>query len=185
MAQLPSTATLAQIIAGLREMEAINQKADLAAAVGSPAAASDDVATIISKLQTAKNTLASNITAQGLYTAQGTESLTALAGKIPAEVRRKATGTVSQLNNGTSQTISGLAFTPSLIVTAYHTSLSMSASTLRSDYATTISSSGFTLWTYNEGYGLVVVETKPTGPSFVITNKSTSPAYNIVWTAYE
>ncbi|MGO0058663.1 hypothetical protein ACTID9_01115 [Brevibacillus fluminis] len=116
MAQLPSTASIKDIIAALQAMEAINQKADLVSVVGSPALSTDDVATIISKLQTAKNTLAANITTQGT-SATGTESLSALAAKVTvgSSVRRWASGT-GTTDSGAILNVSGLAFKPSVII---------------------------------------------------------------------
>ncbi|MGF9822610.1 hypothetical protein ABE430_08825 [Brevibacillus agri] len=119
MAQLPSTATIKDIIAALQTMEAVNQKADLAAVVGSPAVSTDDVATIISKLQNAKNTLASNITAQGLTTASGSESLASLASKVTASsVKKYAEGKAAPVWNGSVwvTTVTGLAFRPTFIL---------------------------------------------------------------------
>lgn len=118
MAQLPSTATLSEIIAALQTMEAINQKADLAAAVGSPALATDDMATIISKLQTQKNNLATNLTNKGAAST-GAETLKALVDKVGAlSGKRIATGT-KNFNTGTQPpsvlTVTGLAFRPTRV----------------------------------------------------------------------
>lgn len=118
MAQLPNTATIKQIITALQEMQAINQKADLVSVIGSPAVSTDDVATIITKLQSAKNTLAANLTAQG-QTALPSDSLASLASKVTAApVRRWASGTGSFRYSSTDTThrVSGLAFTPVLVV---------------------------------------------------------------------
>ncbi|GAA4704071.1 hypothetical protein [Brevibacillus fulvus] len=115
MAQLPSTATIKDIIAALQTMEAVNQKADLAAVVGSPAVSTDDVATIITKLQNAKNTLATNINTQGLNTANGSESLSSLAGKVAAiPVKRSANGNLMRQANST--VVTGLGFKPRVVI---------------------------------------------------------------------
>ncbi|RNB72188.1 hypothetical protein [Brevibacillus panacihumi] len=116
MAQLPSTATLKQIIAALQELECINQKADLASVVGSPAEMTDDVATIIGALQAAKNTLAANLNAKG-QTASGSDSVQSLADKVGEfNGKRWATGTQSNVPISSTSTISGLAFTPTTVI---------------------------------------------------------------------
>lgn len=113
MAQLPSTASIKDIIAALQTMEAINQKADLAAAVGSPALSTDDVATIISKLQTQKNNLATNLSNKGTPST-GSETLKALVDKLAAlPVKKIATGTIGAVTG--AQTVAGLAFRPSIV----------------------------------------------------------------------
>jgi len=132
MAQLPSTATIKDIIAALQTMECINQKADLASAVGSPASASDAVATIITKLQNAKNTMATNLTAKGV-SAVGSESLSSLAAKInslpTSGAKRWANGanttgsslmTFTKLPSSSELAVylevTGLTFKPSVII---------------------------------------------------------------------
>ncbi|TRY24365.1 hypothetical protein FOI68_17075 [Brevibacillus sp. LEMMJ03] len=118
MAKLPSTATIKDIIAALQQMECINQKTDLAATVGSPASASDAVATIITKLQNAKNSLAANLTAKG-QSATGTESLQSLANKVnslPVKKWATVTATVEGGGGNSTVTVSGLTFKPSLII---------------------------------------------------------------------
>ncbi|TGV13630.1 hypothetical protein EN829_049865 [Mesorhizobium sp. M00.F.Ca.ET.186.01.1.1] len=98
----------------MQEMECVNQKADLAAVVGNPALSTDDVATIIMKLQNAKNTLAANITAQG-QVASGNDNLASLAAKVIATpVKRWARGTASY--NGGRVTVSGLSFKPNFVL---------------------------------------------------------------------
>ncbi|GED59381.1 hypothetical protein ABER61_16095 [Brevibacillus formosus] len=116
MAQLPSTASIKDIITSLQTMECINQKADLASVVGSPAASTDDVATIITKIQNAKNTLAANITAKGTV-ASGSESVQTLVNKVGllSGVKKWASGTISTDANG-NLTVTGLGFMPSVIV---------------------------------------------------------------------
>jgi hypothetical protein len=131
MAQLPNNATIKDIIAALQQMECISQKADLAATVGSPASASDAVATIITKLQNAKNTLAENLTAKGQI-ATGSESVQSLADKVGAyNGKRWASGTVNissaqknfrTYSSGWTVTsrpyaeVTGLSFLPSIII---------------------------------------------------------------------
>ncbi|MDT3416185.1 hypothetical protein QO009_002053 [Brevibacillus aydinogluensis] len=114
MAQLPSTATIKDIITALQTMECINQKADLAAAVGSPASVSDDVATIISKLQNAKNTLAAYLNAKG-GSAAGNESVQSLADKVGTlPVKKWASGNLMRQANST--VVSGLGFRPRVVI---------------------------------------------------------------------
>ncbi|MED2006687.1 hypothetical protein P4V39_00965 [Brevibacillus borstelensis] len=121
MAQLPNTASIKEIITTLQELQAINQKADLAAVIGSPANASNPVASMVANIQNAKNSMATNLTKAGVLAA-GTESLLSLANKI---------GTAKKFATGTAQTntvllgnyrydfyidVTGLAFMPSHII---------------------------------------------------------------------
>lgn len=174
MAQLPSTATIKDIIAALQAMECVNQKADLAAAVGNPAVSTDDVATIITKLQNAKNTLAANLAAQG-QVASGSDSLASLASKVvAAPSKRWATGTKSNVPSSSTTTISGLAFTPTTVivrsdnyywtlVTPIFASLSTRADTTNSNFfgagsvpqsgSLSIIANGFTVKPYYNGAG--------------------------------
>ena len=122
MAQLPSTATIKDIISALQTMEAINQKADLVSVVGSPALSTDDVATIIAKIQNSKNTLAANLVAKGA-SAVGTESLKSLVDKVNSMpgVKRWAVGTIPARGNESASTVSysnvnGLTFAPSVVI---------------------------------------------------------------------
>lgn len=55
---LDNTASIKDIITSLEDMQGINAKADLASVVGSPATADDSMATIVNKIQQAKNDLA-------------------------------------------------------------------------------------------------------------------------------
>ncbi|AGR47471.1 tail fiber protein [Brevibacillus phage Abouo] len=119
MAKLPDTASISDIIKALTEVEAINQKADLVSVVGGPATSGDNVATVIQKLQNAKNTLANNISNKG-GSATGTESLQTLANKVASiPTKRWATGTVT-IPGSTGQTntvtISGLLFVPTMLI---------------------------------------------------------------------
>ena len=115
MAQLPSTATIKDIIAALQTLECINQKADLAAVVGSPAVSTDDVANIISKLQIAKNTLAANLTAKG-QAASGSEGVQSLADKVGAYNGKRWAGGTFTINASGTVTISGLGFKPNYVM---------------------------------------------------------------------
>ncbi|MED1792872.1 hypothetical protein P4V54_09325 [Brevibacillus nitrificans] len=119
MAQLPTNASIKDVIRELQVMEAINQKADLVSVVGSPAASGDSVAQVISKLINAKATLATNLQAKGqdATAADSVQSLADKVGTVPA--KRWATGISASLPASTSAqdlVITGLGFKPSVII---------------------------------------------------------------------
>lgn len=58
---LDNNAKIGDIITSLEGMQGINQKAELASVIGNPAIASDNIATQITKLQSAKDTLATKM----------------------------------------------------------------------------------------------------------------------------
>ncbi len=197
MAQLPNTATIKDIIAALQMMECINQKVDLAAVVGSPALSTDDVATIISKLQNAKNTLAANITVKGT-TANGSEGVQALANKVGslAGVKKWASGTVAA---SASITITGLGFSPAHIIIR-------NLPGVASPYQTVYSSKGnfrfnMTHWFYQapdstfdstaNNYSIGGQATKVTtlfavnSSGFVVNYTSNVPSGTLEWIAFE
>lgn len=105
-----------------------NAQKAFASVVGSPSAPGDTITKIKNDVQTAKNTLAANLTAKGA-TAAGTEALSALAAKV-ANVSTGASGTVTastatasfQYANGTGTynrpfvEVTGLDFKPSFIL---------------------------------------------------------------------
>ena len=112
---LNENAKLSDVISALSDTQGINQKAELASVIGSPATASDNVATQITKLQTAKDTLATNITSKGV-TASQTDAVSVLADKVGQIVigKRWASGTFS--SGSTSLVVSNLNFTPSIVI---------------------------------------------------------------------
>lgn len=156
MAQLPNTATIKDIITSLQTMQCINQKADLASVVGSPAASTDDVATIITKIQNAKNTLATNIKALG-NTASGTEGLAALASKVSvgSGLKRWASGSQTTYTNGQVHgvlEITGLSFKPSIVFCQwYHAAHSTSPAYVLAGYM-----KGIWVWPSRNPYGVFV-----------------------------
>ncbi|MGG4440496.1 hypothetical protein [Brevibacillus fortis] len=115
MAQLPNTASIKDMVTALQTMECINQKADLAAVVGSPVVSTDDVATIITKLQNAKSTLAANLTAKG-QAASGSEGVQSLADKVGAYNGKRWAGGTFTINGSGTVTVNGLGFKPNYVM---------------------------------------------------------------------
>ncbi|WP_291559392.1 MULTISPECIES: hypothetical protein [unclassified Clostridium] len=90
-----------------------NGKKNIASVIGSPLSSSDTFDSLKSKIQTMKNTFASNLTAKG-QSSSGSDTLNNLINKIPnINVGKKwATGTP----NGNPFTVSNLSFKPSYII---------------------------------------------------------------------
>jgi hypothetical protein len=120
---LLSTASVAEIITKLQDLEVINSKADLVSVVGSPAVNTDPLADIIADIQTAKTSLAAKLSAGGI-TATNTEALQSLVGK--ATIGKEWASGTQAVSNYMQQyyyqigplTVSGLSFTPSLVIVA-------------------------------------------------------------------
>lgn len=109
---LLSTASVAEIITKLQDLEVINSKADLASVIGSPAVNTDPIADMIADIQQAKTDLAAKLSGAGI-TAVNTEALQALVGK--ASIGKKlATGTVNPLNS--TLTVNNLTFQPDMVI---------------------------------------------------------------------
>ncbi|MED1790360.1 hypothetical protein P4V47_23330 [Brevibacillus laterosporus] len=196
MAKLPDTASISDIIKALTEVEAINQKADLVSVVGSPATSGDNVATVIQKLQNAKNTLANNISNKG-GSATGTESIQTLANKVASiPTRRWATGTVTipgasgQIN---TVTISGLLFVPTMLIALSATDPSSNNPNFygyMNTYAyNDTNMTGAKTWKRLDNYSLSMFInqlTAPTTGQFKLTNTSSSNYTDYVrWIAFE
>lgn len=92
-----------------------NGKLDIASVIGFPATAADTFAQLKARIQTIKDSMATNLTDKGQASA-GTEALAALVAKISNinTGARYATGTIT--GSGTKITISGLAFKPSTLI---------------------------------------------------------------------
>ncbi len=92
-----------------------NGKKNIASVIGSPLSSSDAFDSLKSKIQTLKNTFASNLTTKG-QSSSGTETLNNLINKIPNinTGKRWARGTPS--DGGDSFTVSNLSFKPSYII---------------------------------------------------------------------
>ncbi|EPE61270.1 carbohydrate-binding CenC domain protein [Exiguobacterium sp. S17] len=105
--------------------------------IGSPLLSSDTFTQMQSKTQTIKNTLATNLTAKG-QSSVGTETLTALADKVAnVETGKKfATGTVTATSNGTI-TLSGLAFSPTIVMVRNSNALAFLTTSANQIYADT------------------------------------------------
>ena len=107
---LETNAKLSDVISVMNDMQGINQKAELASVIGSPATASDNMATQITKLQTAKNTLATNIASKGVV-ASDSDSLTTLADNVSQIVTGKKYAEGIYYTDGTTTlTVTGLDF---------------------------------------------------------------------------
>lgn len=180
---LDNTAKLSDIITAMQGLTGLDQKSNLVSVIGSPATATDDMATIISRLQTLKNTGATNLTAKG-QTATGTETLQSLIDKIGTMTLGKkfATGTLGQ--TATNQTISGLTFTPTLILLAYATTNNSTPAYMELHLCgESMNSMNYLSNWLNIGNGAVSVLTKPTSGTFLITVNQT--IYYPRWTAIE
>lgn len=118
---LDNNAKIGDIITALGGMQGINQKAELASVIGAPATASDNVATQITKIQSAKDVFASKIGVPNTTPLQAMADGLVVGGK-------KASGTItastaglpfSQGSGGTINRsyveIAGLDFVPSKI----------------------------------------------------------------------
>lgn len=83
--------------------------------IGSPLVSTDTFTQMQTKTQTIKNTLATNLTAKG-QSSVGTETLTALVNKVGniATGKEFAQGTVTMTSTGL--VVSGLSFSPSVVV---------------------------------------------------------------------
>lgn len=111
-----SGATVEAVLAELFTL-ANNGKLDIASVVGSPATSGDTFAQLKARIQTIKDSLATNLTGKGQASA-GTETLAALAAKV-ANVntgKRFARGTATTDNSLGRFSVSGLAFKPAVIV---------------------------------------------------------------------
>ena len=121
---LSSTAKMSEVIATLTDLQGINQKAELASVVGSPAASTDTIAAQVSKIQTIKNDAASKL---------GVSNTTPLGDLIASMSGNKkwASGTAESTNSpiryftylGSSSTnsayyieVTDLTFKPSIII---------------------------------------------------------------------
>lgn len=115
---LDNTAKLSDIISFLQALEGINQKADLVSVLGSPAVGTDDFATLIGRIQTEKNTFATNLATKG-QAAIGTEAFSALVGKVGSIIIGKKWASGSGNVSGGSPwtlTATGLTFTPTIVI---------------------------------------------------------------------
>lgn len=104
---LDNSAKIGDIIMALEGMQAINQKAELASVIGSPATATDNIATQITKIQDAKDVIATK-TGQ-----ENTLPLLELANGINIGFNFK-TGDYGR--NGSSLVVDDLDFRPKIVV---------------------------------------------------------------------
>lgn len=105
---LDNTAKISDIITALKDMQGINQKAELASVIGAPASASDNIVTQITKLQDAKDTLASKIGVENTMPVQ--EMADALV------VGKKwASGNILEIT-GPTYSVTGLEFNPNVVL---------------------------------------------------------------------
>lgn len=127
--QLPSNASLQDVINELSQLEGINQKSELASVIGSPAAATDTVAQQIVKLQEIKDELAIAITEKGVNTEPGDslevmkENVEAISTGEPAYGVASSNSTQMNFDYYSSGSVtsyylevSGIPFEPSQIV---------------------------------------------------------------------
>ena len=92
-------------------------KSKWSSVIGSPLVSTDTFTQMQTKTQTIKNTLATNLTAKG-QSSVGTETLTALVNKV-ANVntgKKYATGTAVFNSTNTVYQVTGLSFSPNLVV---------------------------------------------------------------------
>lgn len=168
------------IVEAINELftSANNGKSSIAAVIGSPATSGDTFATLVNHIQNAKNTMATNLTNKGT-SASGTESLQALANKI-ANVntgKKYATGSGTTSGKG-AFTVSGLAFTPSIIIVEFYLGFS---------YRIVYSNKYFTVmnsYAYYAG-GTSNTDGWSVGPGTFTVTIQFAPNTAVLWWAYE
>ncbi|MEG0449907.1 MAG: hypothetical protein RR595_08630 [Lysinibacillus sp.] len=103
---LDNNAKIGEIITALGGMQGINQKAELASVIGAPAIASDNVATQITKIQNAKDVLASKV---------GVPNTTPLQAMADALIVGKKWASGIGVGSGYMLTVNNLPFKPRVI----------------------------------------------------------------------
>ncbi|KYD28183.1 hypothetical protein [Geobacillus stearothermophilus] len=180
-------------------VEAINElftfandgKTSIASVIGSPATSGDTFATLVNHIQNAKNKGATNLTNKGV-SANGTESLDSLMSKI-ANVntgKKFASGITSPQPYGqTSITISGLSFTPSVVIArTVNFFPGYTAAWLLTNISTANGSFGNVRWrTDANNNNSVALTGTISGTSFTLKYPETNynSALQIEWWAYE
>ncbi|MED4358739.1 hypothetical protein [Geobacillus stearothermophilus] len=166
-------------------------KTSIASVIGSPATSGDTFATLVNHIQNAKNKGATNLTNKGV-SANGTESLDSLMSKI-ANVntgKKFASGITSPQPYGqTSITISGLSFTPSVVIArTVNFSPGYTAAWLLTNISTANGSFGNVRWrTDANNNNSVALTGTISGTSFTLKYPETNynSALQIEWWAYE
>lgn len=103
------------IITRLQDMQMLNGKSEITNVLGSPFANTDNPIQIVNKIQSIKNTMATNLTNKGVNSV-GTETLNGLVNKLGSlPVKKWASGNISHGSNGLL-VINNLAFRPQMVV---------------------------------------------------------------------